>query len=84
MTGELLNKGIGATRTINDIVLTLSKKKENVALCRRIQECLSTITDILQESLVDMVKLDNMKEQIKVINNTLDEHLKRVEKFDLK
>ena len=79
MTGELLNKGIDATKTINNFIMDmLDNEKISTYECDKIQKCLNTITDILQECFVDMVKLEDMKKQIKIINNTLEEHLKRL------
>lgn len=78
MTGELLNKGIDATKDINNFIMDMfDNEKISTHECDKMQKCLNTITDVLQECFVDMVKADQMKIQLESINKTLDEHLNK-------
>lgn len=77
MTGDKLLQGIEATRAINDKVLELSKIDENVDDCKEIQGNLEIIVDILQEYFMDMVKMDALVEQIKEMNDKLENHLNK-------
>ena len=78
MTTELLNKGLDATRDINKVVLNINERDNtNEKDCLKIQEDLSVITDVLQEAFLDMIKADNIKAQLEIINRTLSEHLNR-------
>ena len=78
MTTELLNKGLDAARDINKVVLSIHERDNtNEKDCLKIQEDLSVITDVLQEAFLDMIKADNIKAQLEIINKTLSEHLNR-------
>lgn len=77
MSGDKLMKGINAVKTINDINLTLADKEFNKAYCKRIEGCLSTITDVLQEAVNDMVHMDEIEKKIKNMNETLERHLSK-------
>ena len=63
MTSEKILDGISAIKIINSTVLTLSKLEENKVYCRRIQGCLGTLVDIMQEVFEDMVKNDMLLEK---------------------
>lgn len=63
MTSQKILDGISAIKIINSTVLTLSKLEENKVYCRRIQGCLNTLVDVLQESFEDMVKDDILLEK---------------------
>lgn len=78
MTSELLNKGIDAVKEIANISTKgIEDNKIDLKVARDIQKRLETITDVLEEVFKDMVRVDNMREQIKNINIKLDEHLNR-------
>ena len=78
MTGELLNKGIDAVKEIANISAKgVENKKLDVKVARDIQNRLEILTDVLEEVFKDMVRVDNMREQIKNMNIKLDEHLNR-------
>ena len=77
MTGDKLMQGISATKVINEVVLTMLDNPDNKAYCKRIQGCLETITDVLQEVFIDMVKMDKITEQLAELNGKLEEHLKK-------
>ena len=78
MTGELLNSGISALKDINNVVMRFSERDENnnhdVA---QIQEDLRILTDVLHQTFLDMVSVDDMREKIKIMNETLEKHLNR-------
>ena len=78
MTGELLNSGIGALKDINNMVMRFSERDENnnhdVA---QIQDDLRVLTDVLHQTFLDMVSVDDMREKIKIMNETLEKHLNR-------
>lgn len=78
MTSELLNKGIDALKNINTLIMNFSERDENnnhdVA---QIQGNLKILTDVLQQAFLDMVSIDDMKEKIKIMNETLEKHLNR-------
>lgn len=78
MTGELLNSGIGALTDINKVVMKFSERDENnnhdVA---QIQEDLRILTDVLHQTFLDMVSVDDMREKIRIMNETLEKHLNR-------
>ena len=78
MTGDKLMQGISAVKTINDINVTLAEKESNRAYCKRIEGCLSTITDVLQEAVNDMVHMDEIERKIKNMNETLEKHLNKI------
>ena len=77
MTNELIQNGIDAIKDLNDLILKWAKSgfdsKEGLVA----QKDLEKITDVVQESFLDMVKVDTMREQIKTMNQTLDAHLNR-------
>ena len=78
MTGELLNSGISALKDVNNVVMRFSERDENnnhdVA---QIQEDLRVLTDVLHQAFLDMVSVDDMREKIKIMNETLEKHLNR-------
>ena len=77
MTNELLQSGIDAIKDLNDLILKWAKEgfsdKEGLVA----QKDLEKITDVVQESFLDMIKVDTMREQIKTMNQTLDAHLNK-------
>lgn len=77
MTNELLQNGIDAIKDLNDLILKWAKKGFNDKEGLMAQKDLEKITDVVQESLLDMVKVDAMREQIKTMNQTLDAHLNK-------
>ncbi len=77
MTNELLQSGIDAIKDLNDLILKWAKEGFNDKEGLTAQKDLEKITDVVQESFLDMVKVDAMREQIKTINQTLDAHLNR-------
>jgi hypothetical protein len=78
MTSELLNKGIDAVKEIANISAKgVEDNKIDLKVARDIQKRLETLTDVLEEVFKDMVRVDNMREQIKNMNIKLDEHLNR-------
>ena len=81
MTSELLNKGIDAVKEIANISAKgVKDNKIDLKVARDIQKRLETLTDVLEEVFKDMVRVDNMREQIKNMNVKLDEHLNRISK----
>jgi hypothetical protein len=79
MTTVLLNKGIDAVKTVNDTISDMIDHNEiDTRRCSKIQESLNIIVDVLQECFVDMVKVDSMREQLKIINETLEKHLNKI------
>lgn len=79
MTGDRLMQGISAVKTINDVNMTLAENESNVAYCKRIEGCLSTLTDVLQEAFKDMVHMDEIERKIKNMNETLEKHLSKIQ-----
>lgn len=77
MTNELIQSGIDAIKDLNDLVLKWAKEGFNDREGLVAQKDLEKITDVVQESFLDMVKVDAMREQIKTMNQTLDAHLNR-------
>lgn len=77
MTNELIQNGIDAIKDLNDLILKWSKKGFNYKEGLVAQKDLEKITDVVQESFLDMVKVDAMREQIKTMNQTLEAHLNR-------
>ena len=77
MTNELIQGGINAVKDLNDLILKWAKEGFSDREALSAQKDLEKITDVLQESFLDMVKVDTMREQIKTMNQTLDEHLNR-------
>ena len=76
MTGILLNSGIDAVKEINEINLTLMKNEDNLAFCKRIEKCLMTLTDVLQEAFMDMVRVDKINERIEELNKRMSDDMK--------
>lgn len=78
MTSELLSKGIDALKDINNIIMKISERDENnnhdVA---QIQNDLNILTDVLHQAFLDMVSVDDMREKIRIMNETLDKHLSK-------
>ena len=77
MTNELIQNGIDAIKDLNDLILKWATKGFNEKEGLMAQKDLEKITDVVQESFLDMVKVDAMREQIKTMNQTLDAHLNR-------
>lgn len=77
MTNELIQNGIDAIKDLNDLILKWATKGFNEKEGLVAQKDLEKITDVVQESFLDMVKVDAMREQIKTMNQTLDAHLNR-------
>ena len=78
MTGELLNSGIDALKDINNIIMKFSERDENNNHdVVQIQNDLNILTDVLHQVFVDMVSVDDMKEKIRIMNETLEEHLSK-------
>ena len=78
MTGELLNNGIDALKDINNIIMKFSERDENNNHdVVQIQEDLKILTDVLHQAFLDMVSVDDMREKIRIMNETLEEHLSK-------
>lgn len=77
MTNELIQSGINAIKDLNDLILKWATEGFNDKEGLVAQKDLEKITDIVQESFLDMIKVDAMREQIKTINQTLDAHLNK-------
>ena len=78
MTGELLNNGIDALKDINNIIMKFSERDENNNHdVVQIQEDLKILTDVLHQVFIDMVSVDDMREKIRIMNETLEEHLSK-------
>ena len=77
MTNELIQSGIDAIKDLNDLILKWANEGFNDKEGLVAQKDLEKITDVVQESFLDMVKVDAMREQIKTMNQTLDAHLNR-------
>ena len=77
MTNELIQNGIDAIKDLNDLILKWAKQGFNDKEGLVAQKDLEKITDVVQESFLDMIKVDAMREQIKTMNQTLDAHLNR-------
>ncbi|MBR2832989.1 MAG: hypothetical protein IKE75_00870 [Bacilli bacterium] len=78
MTGELLNNGIDALKDINNIIMKFSERDENNNHdVVQIQEDLKILTDVIHQVFIDMVSVDDMREKIRIINETLEEHLSK-------
>lgn len=77
MTSELIQSGIDAIKDLNDLILKWAKEGFNDKEGLVAQKDLEKITDVVQESFLDMIKVDTMREQIKTMNQTLDAHLNR-------
>lgn len=77
MTNELLQSGIDAVKDLNDLILKWAKEGFSDKEALSAQKDLEKITDVVQESFLDMVKVDTMREQIKTMNQTLDAHLSK-------
>ena len=78
MTSELLDNGITALKDINNIIMRFSERDENnnhdVA---KIQDDLKILTDVLHQAFLDMISVDDIKEKIRIMNETLDKHLSK-------
>lgn len=77
MTNELIQSGIDAIKDLNDLILKWAKEGFNDKEGLVAQKDLEKVTDVVQESFLDMIKVDAMREQIKTMNQTLDAHLNR-------
>ena len=78
MTSELLNKGIDALKDINNVVINFSERDDaNNNDVAQIQKDLSILTDVLHQAFLDMISVDDMKEKIMVMNETLDNYINR-------
>lgn len=81
MTGELLNKSIDALKDINTIVMKFSERdSENNHDVAQIQHDLSILTDLIHQVFLDMVSADEIREKIRVMNETLDKYLDKIPK----
>lgn len=69
MTGDKLNQGISAVKIINDTVMEMYNNKVDSKYCNRIQSCLNTIVDVLEDVFQDMVLIDKLHEQIDELEN---------------
>lgn len=76
MTNDLMLQGISAVKTINDTIMDMMENHEREVV--KIQGCLSTITDVLETCLVDMIKAEEIEEKLKDINKIFNEQLNRV------
>lgn len=77
MTNELLQSGIDAIKDLNDLILKWATEGFNEKEGLIAQKDLSALTDVIQESLLDMVRADALKDKVKVMNEILSEHLNR-------
>lgn len=78
MTGELLNSGIDALKDINNVVIKFSERDDvNNHDVAQIQEDLNILTDVLHQAFLDMISVDDMREKIRIMNETLEKHLNR-------
>ena len=62
MTSDKLNQGISAVKTINETVMEMYNNKTDAKYCNRIQSCLNTIVDVLEDVFQDMVLVDKLHE----------------------
>jgi GTP1/Obg family GTP-binding protein len=63
-TSDKLNQGISAVKTINETVMEMYNNNTDAKYCNRIQSCLNTIVDVLEDVFQDMVLVDKLHEQI--------------------
>lgn len=78
MTGTLLDSGINALKDINNIIIKFSERDEsNNHDVSQIQDDLKILTDVLHQVFLDMVNADDMREKIRVMNETLEKHLSK-------
>ena len=78
MTGTLLDSGINALKDINNIIMKFSERDEsNNHDVSQIQDDLKILTDVLHQVFLDMVNADDMREKIRVMNETLEKHLSK-------
>jgi len=69
MTSDKLNQGINAVKTINETVMEMYNNNVDSKYCKRIQSCLNTIVDVLEDVFQDMVLIDKLHEQIDELEN---------------
>ena len=69
MTTDKLNQGISAVKTINETVIEMYNNNTDAKYCNRIQSCLNTIVDVLEDVFQDMVLIDKLHEQIDELEN---------------
>lgn len=69
MTTDKLNQGISAVKTINETVMEMYNNNTDAKYCNRIQSCLNTIVDVLEDVFQDMVLIDKLHEQIDELEN---------------
>lgn len=62
MTSDKLNQGISAVKTINETVMEMYNNNTDAKYCNRIQSCLNTIVDVLEDVFQDMVLVDKLHE----------------------
>lgn len=62
MTTNKLLEGISAVKIINSTIVAMCNDNNKV-YCKKIQGCLDTLVDVLQEVFVDMVKDDILLEK---------------------
>ena len=78
MTSELLNSGIDALKDINNVVMKFSERdEENNHDVVQIQEDLRILTDVIHQVFLDMVSADEIREKLRVMNETLDNYINR-------
>lgn len=70
MTGDKISKGCTAIKHIGEVV--------NVEVYNEIEKDLEVLTDIMQEAFLDMVKMEDVNEKIKMMNEKLSSHLDRL------
>lgn len=69
MTSDKLNQGISAVKIINETVMEMYNNNVDLKYCNRIQGCLNTIVDVLEDVFQDMVLVDKLHEQIDELEN---------------
>ena len=70
MTGDKISKGCTAIKHISEVV--------DVEAYNKIEKDLEILTDIMQEAFMDTIKLDEVNERIKSMNEQLNRHLDRL------
>ena len=70
MTGDKISKGCTAIKHISEVV--------DVEAYNKIEKDLEILTDIMQEAFMDTIKLDEVNERIKSMNEQLSRHLDRL------
>ena len=70
MTGDKISKGCTAIKHISEVV--------NGKAYNEIEKDLEVLTDIMQEAFLDMVKMEDVNEKIKMMNEQLSSHLDKL------